>query len=155
MDKRRINEMMADPEFERQYRLATKHGKEKLRRLPKASSARFDTKSRLIVLEMKNGVTVLVPVELVHGLQTNDSKALADFELVLDGSQIHWNELDVQFYVEDFLRVVFGTPKWMSGLKEHLSTIGRKGGQAKTAAKKKASAENGKKGGRPRKPKSA
>ena len=37
--------------------------------------------------------------------------------------------------------------------KEAASTIGRLGGSAKTEAKKKASAENGKLGGRPRKPK--
>lgn len=141
---------MSDAEFERQYRQATKSGKEMVKRLPKASAARFDTKSKRIVLEMKNGVTLLVPVALIQGLQTNNEKALSDFELMLEGTQIHWNELDVQFYIEDLLRGVFGTPRWMKNLKEHLSEIGRKGGSSRTAAKRSASAENGKKGGRPR-----
>ncbi|MGI8409804.1 MAG: hypothetical protein ACR2M8_08005 [Pyrinomonadaceae bacterium] len=38
----------------------------------------------------------------------------------------------------------------MSSLKEHLSEIGRKGGSARSIAKRISSAENGKKGGRPR-----
>jgi general stress protein YciG len=36
-------------------------------------------------------------------------------------------------------------------VQQYLSEIGKKGGEAKTPAKKRASRENGKKGGRPRK----
>lgn len=147
--------LMSDEEFERQYVEATKRGKEEQERLPKAASARYDKKTRRVVLDMKNGVTLLVPVDLVQGLKDGNDKGLADFGLVADGTEIHWNTLDVQFFVEDFLRGVFGTPKWMSGLKRHLSDIGRKGGSSRSAAKRAASAENGKKGGRPRKVKSA
>ncbi len=142
---------ISDKEFERQYIEATRQGKQELARLPKAKSARYDKNNKRIVLEMQNGVTLMVPVNLIQGLQHGDNRALSDFELMFEGTEIYWNELDVQFYIEDFLRGVFGTPKWMSGLREHLSEIGRKGGRAKTAAKRAASAENGKKGGRPRK----
>lgn len=153
--KRSINEIMSSDEFERQFKEATLRGKQRLKELPKASSARFEPKSQRVVLEMQNGVTLLVPVELIQGLQTDDGKALSDFELVAEGTEIHWRTLDVQFYVEDLLRGVFGTPKWMSGLKRHLSEIGRKGGSSRSAAKQAASAENGKKGGRPRTQRSA
>lgn len=142
---------MADPEFERQYQLATKRGAEELERLPKASSARYDIKSKRIVLNMANGVTLMVPVELIQGLQTDDARALADFKLMAHGTEIHWETLDVQFYIESFLEGEFGTQKWMSGLREHLAEIGRKGGSSKSKAKRAASAENGHKGGRPRK----
>lgn len=142
---------MDDPEFQRQVKEANKRGREELERLPKAASARFDSKSKRIVLDLINGVTLMVPTDLIQGLQTSDTKALSDFELFAHGTEIHWETLDVQFYVEDFLRGVFGNAKWMSGLKEHLSEIGRRGGQAKSPAKRAASAENGKKGGRPRK----
>lgn len=153
MDK--IEKKMSQKEFERQYREATRHGAEELKRLPKAAAAEYDNKSRRIVLDLQNGVTLLVPVDLVQGLQFGDDKSLSDFELMLDGTEIHWNELDVQFYIEDFLRGVFGTPGWMSRLRDHLAEIGRKGGSARTAAKRAASAENGKKGGRPRKSRTA
>ncbi len=113
-------------------------------------SAKYNKTTKRIVLELRNGVTLLVPVNLIQGLKSGDDKTLSDFDLMFDGSEIHWHALDVQFYVEDFLRGIFGTPKWMSSLKEHLSEIGRKGGSARSIAKRISSAENGKKGGRPR-----
>lgn len=150
MDEKRIKEKLEDAEFERQYIEATRRGKEYLEKAPKASSARYDAKSRCIVIDMTTGVTLMIPVSLIQGLQTDDEKALADFELMAQGTEIHWETLDAQFYIESFLKGVFGTQKWMSGLREHLAEIGRKGGRAKTSAKRAASAENGKKGGRPR-----
>lgn len=155
MGKQSIEEKLSEPEFELQFRQATRRGKQEVEKMPKASAVRFDPRSKRIVIEMKNRVTLLVPVELVQGLQTNDARELSDFELMLEGTQIHWHKLDVQFYIEDFLRGVFGTAKWMSDIREHLSEIGRKGGSANTAAKRLASVENGKRGGRPRKTKMA
>ena len=141
---------MSDEEFEKMYVEATRRGEEKMARLSKAKSAKIDPKTRRLILDMESGVTLLVPIDLVQGLQTADVKALRDFELVLNGTQIHWETLDVQFYVESFLQGVFGTKRWMAGLREHLAEIGRKGGSSRSAAKRQASAENGKKGGRPR-----
>lgn len=146
---------MPDEEFEKMYIEASRRGAEKMARLPKARSAKIDTGSRRLILDMESGVTVLVPVDMIQGLQTPDLKALKDFELALNGTQIHWETLDVHFTIESFLKGIFGTQKWMAGLKEHLAEIGRKGGQAKTPAKRAASAENGKKGGRPRKVRTA
>jgi len=140
---------MTGDEFERQHQEATKRGAEKLERLPKAASARYDKKSKRMVLEMQNGVTLFVPIHLIEGLQNADEQALSDFDLVMKGSQIHWHSLDVQFYIEDLLKGVFGTPKWMKSLDEHLAEIGRKGGSQKSDAKTNSSRENGKKGGRP------
>lgn len=142
---------MNDPEFEKEIELANKRGSEKMARLPKAKSARIDPTTRRLVLEMENGVTLLVPVSMIQGLQTDKVKALMDFELVLNGTQIHWETLDVQFTLESFLKGIFGTQKWMAGLNEHLAEIGKKGGRSRSAAKQAASIENGKKGGRPRK----
>ncbi|HLA95000.1 MAG TPA: DUF2442 domain-containing protein [Pyrinomonadaceae bacterium] len=155
MDEKKIAALMADPEFQKEVELANKRGAEKMARLPKASKAKIDLETRRLVLDMQSGVTLLVPIDMVQGLQTDNAKALEDFELVLNGTQIHWEKLDVQFTIESFLTGIFGTRKWMAGLKEHLVEIGRKGGQAKTPAKRFASAENGKKGGRPRKVRSA
>ncbi|MBA2335098.1 MAG: DUF2442 domain-containing protein [Blastocatellia bacterium] len=150
MDKIEKDNVMSEKEFERQFQEATRRGAEELKRLRKAVSAKYDKRTQRILLEMGNGVTLLVPVSLVQGLKSGDEKKLSDFDLMYDGSEIHWHALDVQFYVEDFLRGIFGTPKWMSSLKEHLSEIGRKGGSARSIAKRISSAENGKKGGRPR-----
>lgn len=132
------------PEFEREYQEATRRGRERLEALPKAAGAEYDKKTKRLVLNLTNGVVLLVPVGLIQGLQTDDDEALSDFELVLQGSQIHWETLDVQFYIDSFLRGVFGTPGWMA-------EIGARGGTSRSDAKRQASRENGKKGGRPKK----
>ncbi|MBX3244156.1 MAG: DUF2442 domain-containing protein [Acidobacteria bacterium] len=155
MDEKRIQALLDDPEFEREIKLANKRGSEKMANLPKAKTARIDLNSRRLVLDMESGVTLLVPLDMIQGLQTDDADALNDVELILNGTQIHWETLDVYFTVESFLKGIFGSQRWMSGLKEHLAEIGRKGGSAKTPAKRAASAENGKKGGRPRKRRTA
>lgn len=155
MAKKDIDIGMSEEEFERQYVEATRQGDEELKRLAKAVAAKYDKRSRRIVLDVENGVTLLVPIDLVQGLRGGTDLELGDFKLMFQGTEIYWETLDVQFYVESFLQGVFGTKKWMAGIKEHLAEIGRKGGQAKTPAKRAASAENGKKGGRPRKVRTA
>lgn len=134
--------------FDSQYRAAVILGENHLASMPKAASAKYDQNSEKMIFELENGVTLFVPVELIEGLQTNDKAAVGDFDLVMSGSQIHWGTLDVQFYVEDLLKGVFGTPKWMSSINEHFSANGRKGGSSRTTAKIAPSRENGKKGGR-------
>ncbi len=140
---------------EKEFKAANATGAEKMAKLPKAARADYDKKSRRFVLEMQNGVTLLVPAGLIQGLQSGDDEALRDFDLVAQGSQIHWHRLDVQFYVKSLLEGVFGTPNWMSNLNQHLAAIGAKGGASRSEAKKISSRENGKKGGRPRKQKAA
>lgn len=109
---------MTEEEFERQYQEATRRGRETLARLPKADSARYDRKTKRLVLNLKNGTTLLVPVQLIQGLQTDDEELLNDFQLMIEGSQIHWDKLDVQFYVKSLLDGVFGTKKWMESLQK-------------------------------------
>ena len=141
---------MSDNEFEKEFVEATERGKASLESLPKALTARYDQLSKRLVLELQNGATLLVPINLIQGLDIADEKALADFDLVLGGSQIHWHSLDVQIYIKSLVEGVFGTPLWMQQLKKHYSSIGAKGGAARTTAKIAASRKNGKKGGRPR-----
>lgn len=137
--------------LDRQSEEARRRATETMGKLPKAAAARYEKKSRRLVLEMENGITVLVPVQMIQGLQTDLEKDLSDLRLVSEGTQIHWDKLDVQFYVKSLLEGIFGTRKWMKNLNEHLAEIGRRGGQAKTKAKTEASRQNGQKGGRPKK----
>lgn len=143
---------MDDKEFERQFAEATKRGEATLAALPKADSASYDSKNAEVVIKLRNGATLLVPHNLIQGLQTDDISALADIELFLDGTEIHWPTLDVQYRVKSLIDGVFGTQRWIEQLKQHYSTIGTKGGSRKSKAKSAASRANGKKGGRPRKP---
>lgn len=139
-----------ESDLERQHVEALKRGQETLEALPKASSAKYDKKSKRLIIDLISGTTLLVPISLIQGLQSDNEQNLSDFDLMVEGSQIHWHTLDAQFYIKSLLEGVFGTRKWMENLNEHLSIIGRKGGASRSDAKRRASAENGKKGGRPR-----
>ena len=103
-----------------QHEKAVQRGKEALARRPKAVSARYDKTLKRLVLEMQTGATLMLPVHIIQGLQTDDDRALGDFDLVSEGTQIHWHDLDVQFYVEDLFKGTFGTPRWMNLLEEQL-----------------------------------
>ncbi len=66
------------------------------------------------------------------------------FAEVGNGSSLHWPELDLDVYVPNLIKNIYGTKKWMSAL-------GRRGGMVRSAAKCRSSRKNGAKGGRPRK----
>ncbi len=134
-----------------EYEKGLVEGQKELDEMPKARAANYDAKIESMILEMESGVTFIVPVSLIQGLQTEDTAALCDFDLLFEGTEIHWNSLDVQFFIGSLVNGRFGTQKWMSSISEHFAKIGRKGGRATTPAKRAASIDNGKKGGRPKK----
>jgi len=68
------NDSFDEEEFEQQFKVATERGTAHLAALPKADSAKYDKKSKRLILEMENGTTLLIPVNLIQGLQTCDDK---------------------------------------------------------------------------------
>ena len=103
-------------EFERQFAESTERGKKFLAEAPKAKNAKYDSKAKRLVLDLYNGATLIIPTENVQGLRGAADSDLEKVELFLEGTTLHWEELDVDFYVESFMRGVFGTPKWMAEL---------------------------------------
>ncbi len=93
----------------------------------------------------------MIPVNLIQILQNATDEQINDVEIAIEGLYLRWISLDEDLFVPNLLQGVFGTQKWMDDLNDHLSAIGRKGGTSRSDAKRQASAENGKKGGRPRK----
>ncbi|MBW4492984.1 MAG: DUF2442 domain-containing protein [Oscillatoria princeps RMCB-10] len=112
---------------------------------PRAQSAYYDKKSSHIVIELRNGASFLFPPELVQGLALAAPDELAEVEVTPSGSGLHWEKLDVDLSIPSLMMGIFGTKAWMAEL-------GRTGGRATTEAKAKAARQNGKRGGRPRKP---
>ena len=84
-----------------------------------------------------------LPYNLLQGLESATPEQIAAVEVTPSGYGLHWESLDLG--VPELIAGVFGTKAWMTEL-------GRLGGQVKSAAKEKAARENGKRGGRPRKP---
>lgn len=107
---------MDNETFEKQYALAVERRKTADATEPRAASVRHDVESDRLVLELRNGVTVLIPRRLLQGLADAPPEAFADMELVCGGSDIHWNGLDVQFTVPGLVAGIFGTKKWMTEL---------------------------------------
>ncbi|MSQ53371.1 MAG: DUF2442 domain-containing protein [Betaproteobacteria bacterium] len=121
---------------------ARRKGAEILKQGPVAVAARY--RAGMILVELSSGVEVRFPIRLAEGLENGNPKDLSEIRIEARGLGLHWPRLDVDLYVPSLLRGVLGTRKWMA-------EIGRMGGGVTSAAKAKASAENGKLGGRPKK----
>jgi hypothetical protein len=138
-----------DVELQRQFAAATARAAQADRHGLRAVAATYDKRTKRVVLEFTSGVVVQIPIHLLQGLVEASPQELAAVTLSPQGTALHWDALDVDFSVAGLVAGVFGTRVWMAEL-------GRKGGQAKSAAKIAAAQANGQKGGRPpghRKPK--
>jgi hypothetical protein len=107
---------ISDEEFERQFAEAEQRGKERLKTEPRAKSSRYDPTARRVIIELLNGCTLFVPVDLMQGLHGAADEDLADFTLMPRGFDLHWHKLDAQFTVVGLLNGLFGTKKWMAEL---------------------------------------
>lgn len=99
---------MSDAEFERQFAEATRLGKVETASGAYVVSARYDKLARRIVIELANGVSLLVPVRLIQGLQTAKPKELAEIEILGAGSGLYWPQLAVDVGVAGLLQGNFG-----------------------------------------------
>jgi hypothetical protein len=112
---------------------------------PRAKAARYDAESGRVEIELTNGCVFAFPPALVQGLGAATAEELATVEIMPGAESIYWECLDVGFSVPNLVAGSFGTRAWMR-------EMGRAGGRVRSAAKALAVRENGKKGGRPRKP---
>jgi hypothetical protein len=97
----------------------------------------------LLILKLSDGRREIIPREDLQGLENATREQVARVEILGKGTGLHWPELNVDHYVPGLLKHIYGTKRWMA-------EIGRSGGSARSAAKRKASRANGLKGGRPR-----
>lgn len=151
MGKVKIGKFYVDEaELDRQHRDAVKRGEEAMKTRPRAVSVRYDKAQKRVIVDLSNGTTFIFPPHLAQELSGASDAELADVRVLGVGFALEWATLDAHFSVENLLAGIFGNKKWMENLNHHMAEIGRKGGQATSAAKRKASAENGRKGGRPK-----
>jgi hypothetical protein len=97
----------------------------------------------LLILKLSDGTRHVIPRENLEGLQGATSEQIAAVEVLGNGTGLHWPQLDIDYYMPNLLRHIYGTMRWMA-------EIGRRGGTAKSVAKRRASQANGLKGGRPK-----
>jgi hypothetical protein len=115
---------------------------------PRAVAARYDRASGQFIINLNNGTTFIFPADLCQGLAGADPDLLAEVEITPSGAGLHWERLDNDFSIMGLMLGSFGGKTWMAKLR---SEFARQAAQVKSEARVRASRENGKKGGRPRK----
>jgi hypothetical protein len=135
-------------ELARSYDRATKTGEARLASQPRAAKAYYDSRKARLVVELTNGVILMLPPKLLQGLKAATAAQLARVELTPLGTGLHWEALDADLGVAELAAGIFGSKTWMSEL-------ARFAGSRTSARKASSSRENGKKGGRPRLQKSS
>ena len=130
---------MAEP-TDAQIDAALERGRVAKTHEPCAVRARYDRRSRRVVVELSNGCTFAFPPALAQGLEAASEEQLAQVEILGAGHGLHWEALDADLSVPDLLAGLFGTRAHMA----------RQAGQATSPAKAAAARANGARGGRPR-----
>jgi Protein of unknown function (DUF2442) len=133
------------PELIAQFDQARLAGQARAETEPRAVRAWYATDSERVFMELTNGVIMGFPYHLLQGLENGTPEQLAAVEIMPTGSALHWESLDADLGVSQLVMGLFGSKAWMTEL-------GRQGGKRKSVAKAQASRDNGKRGGRPRKP---
>jgi len=141
MEKIKIGQWeVCSEELDHEIKDATKRGVEQLKTERQAKRISLDRKKKKLVIDLKNGVSVLLPLAKLQGLANALPQDIEKGKIGPRGAYLHWDNLGVDFTLEGLLQGVFGTKAWMARI-----------GQAKSEVKATASRTNGRKGGRPRK----
>ena len=80
----------------------------------------------------------------MQGLERATPSQLEEIEISPSGFGIYFPHLDADLYIPGLLEGFLGSRKWMA------ARLGQIGGQSKSKAKRTASRENGRLGGRPK-----
>lgn len=103
-------------ELARSYQRATKAGEARLARQPRAATAHYDARKSRLVIELTNGVILMLPRKLLQGLKNATAAQLRKVELTPLGTGLHWEALDAELSVAGLAAGVFGSKAWMSEL---------------------------------------
>ena len=126
-----------DAEIEAALETAKLHDRE-----PRALNVEHIPDLNLLIVGLSNQRRLVLPTEEVQGLGKATHEQLRKYKLIGRGTGISFPELDVDLYVPALIEGVYGNRRWMAQL-------GKKGGKAKTEAKRLAARASGVKGGRP------
>src|ERR1700722_17169995 len=103
-------------ELTRSYKRATKAGEARLARQPRAAKAYYDARKARLVIELTNGVVLMLPPKLLQGLKNATAAQLGKVELTPLGTRLHWEALDANLSVAGLAAGIFGSKAWMSEL---------------------------------------
>lgn len=111
---------------------------------PRAERVRYDARKKQVVLDLRRGAVVAIPLERIRWLRGATARQLAGLYADRTGDAIISDELDMHISIQGLLADLVG-------LTGAAAMLGSEGGKAKSPAKVAAARANGKRGGRPRK----
>lgn len=109
---------MVDRIFGREYQRALERAAAADATEPRARFARFDRRSRRVIVELRNRARFIFPPDLVEGLEGAPVADLVRVEVSPSGAGLHWPTLDVDFSLPALMAGVFGSRAWMAGLQK-------------------------------------
>jgi hypothetical protein len=131
---------------------------------PRAVGVRFDETAGLMMVMLRTGAVLGFAPTLLPQLEGASASAIAEARVTGEGVFITWPSLGKDVHVPALVLSACGSQAWCEQLVDAewnampdtvpamAAALGRKGGVSTSAAKVAAVRENGKKGGRPRKP---
>lgn len=132
---------------ESEFEAANRRAGERLRTGGMATTARYDRRSGRVVVNLASGLQVAFRARDTQGLSQATPEQLAEIGITPSGLGLHFPRLDADLYLPALLEGYLGSRRWMA------AEMGKAGGSVSSAAKSAAARQNGKLGGRPRKPK--
>jgi hypothetical protein len=105
--------------------------------------AHYDAMRDAIDLRFRSGGSMMIPRQIVPGLEDVPAPALGPISVSPTGDALFWSSLDVDVYVPGLIERAFGTRLFARA-------TGQRGGRRRSKAKAAAARTNGAKGGRPR-----
>lgn len=129
-----------------EFEAANQRGVERGRKTPTATAARYDRRIGRVVIVLSSGIEVAFRPQDAQGLERARPDDLSEIEISPSGLGIHFPRLDADLYLPALLDGFLGSRRWMR------AEMGRRGGKAVSEAKAAAARENGRLGGRPKKP---
>lgn len=111
---------------------------------PRARDAWYDPVSKRIQVELKSGASFAFPPSLLPELEGAAPRELMEVEVSPSGEGLLWEHLDVHVETAGVLVAMLGPSMFRA--------FASVGGRATSERKAAAARENGRKGGRPRKP---
>ena len=86
-------------ELQRSFTKATQAGEARLAKRPQAVDAYYDARKARLVVELSNGVILMLPPHLLQGLQDATPAQISKVRLTPLGTGLHWEELDADLSV--------------------------------------------------------
>lgn len=124
---------MSDEEFERQFAEATERGNAEIDDGVFATAARYDKAKQRLVVDLANGMTLLIPTHLLQGLQEAKPKELAEVEILGVGSGLYWPQLNIDIALSGLLARIFRINNQTPELKKVDTKMTAKAKQAQAA----------------------